>query len=98
MLRMPKHLNNLLRKCISICKYGEEKERMYPLFDFTDLSLTSFLFLFFSLSYSLQLLIRSPELFDPNTLKDLSEADYTVKFWGRLIELTFTKTELIPQW
>ncbi|SAL98890.1 hypothetical protein [Absidia glauca] len=48
--------------------------------------------------HTLQLLLWSPELFDVNTLSNLSEGDYVVKFWGPLVELVFCKTGLRPQW
>ncbi|KAG1440865.1 hypothetical protein G6F56_011740 [Rhizopus delemar] len=48
--------------------------------------------------YCFNLITRSAELFDVNKLKDMSECDYIVKFWGRLIELVFTKTGMSPHW
>lgn len=36
---------------------------------------------------SFNLITRSPELFDINELKDISEYDYIVKFWSRLVIL-----------
>ncbi|CAO3694807.1 unnamed protein product [Rhizopus stolonifer] len=44
------------------------------------------------------LITRSPELFDIKELKDMSECDYIVKFWSRLVELVFTKTGMSPHW
>lgn len=48
--------------------------------------------------HSLNLITRSPQLFEIDELKAMSENDYIVKFWGRLIELTFENTSLYPHW